>query len=305
MLLAITMTMSEGKLLPEFKVESRHLGTNRVVRVYLPPSYERETRRRYPVLYLHDGQNVFSSAGEYCCFGWGNWELDRTADRLIAEGRMREIIMVAVDNSRSRYKEYRGRLQPDAAAGKARKPATNSLDNARYDAYAKFLVGELKPRIDREFRTLKGAANTGVLGSSMGGIASVALAWDHPKTFGLAASLSGAFQVEKRNFLERTLRARTRAKPFRCYLDSGVMDYTGDDDGRKDTEAVAAELRRLGWKDGKNLLHFTDPRPLTDEELERTSLPRGKWAEARGSQHNEFYWKLRAWRALAFLFPVK
>src|SRR5436309_1681902 len=100
--------MTVGKILPEERIVSRFLGTSRVVRVYLPPSYDVEPQRRYPVLYLHDGQNVFSSAGTNCCFGWGNWALDKTVDELCVARRMREIIMVAVDHSRSRYKEYRG-----------------------------------------------------------------------------------------------------------------------------------------------------------------------------------------------------
>jgi len=305
-LLILSNSMSEGKLLPEQKIQSGHLGGARTARIYLPPSYDSAPKKRYPVLYLHDGQNVFSSAGTNCCFGWGSWELDKTADRLVAEGRMREVIMVAVNNSRSRYKEYRGLLHE--AAGKRTKTAstTNALDNERFAAYAKFLIEELKPWIDREFRTLKSASNTGVLGSSMGGIGSLSLAWEHPKIFGLAASLSGAFQVERTNFLRCVLRPyEGRPKPLRLYLDSGVVDYTGDDDGRRHTDAVVAELRRIGWKDGKNLLHYTDEHPMGDEEMERAALPRHKWHEARASQHNEFYWRVRAWRALEFLFPPK
>jgi hypothetical protein len=64
-------------------------------------------------------------------------------------------------------------------------------------------------------------------------------------------------------------------------------------------------LRRIGWKDGRNLQRYVDLRPLTDAELERTGLRQDKWAEARNSQHNEFYWRLRVWRALVFLFPPK
>ena len=97
---------------------------------------------------------------------------------------MRPIIIVAIDCSASRYREYRGPIAPGA-------------DNRAYESYARFLLQELKPRIDRDYRTLRGPEHTGVLGSSMGGICSVALAWEHPETFGLAASLSGAFQVEK------------------------------------------------------------------------------------------------------------
>ena len=268
-LLLFTTIMSSGKLLPEMKVESRFLEEPRTVRIYLPPTYDRDFSRRFPVLYLHDGQNVFSSAGPDCCFGWGNWDLDRTVDRLCAEGRMREIIIVAVDNSRARYKEYRGRLHAEEppSKGKAKKTApaaTNALDNARFDGYANFLIKELKPRIDREFRTLKTPANTAVLGSSLGGICSLSLAWEFPRVFGRAASLSGSFQIERGNFIEQALRPYDgKPKALRLYLDSGRVDFTGDDDGRKLTSAIAAELRRIGWKDEKNLRHFTDSVPAS------------------------------------------
>jgi enterochelin esterase-like enzyme len=306
LLLMTTTGMSQGRLLKEESVPSRFLDGSRTVRIYLPPSYANAPRRRYPVLYLHDGQNVFSSAGPHSCFGWGSWELDKTADRLIAEGRMREIIMVSVDNTRSRYKEYRGRLQAEGgkAPVRSRKPETNALDNAKFEAYASFLIQELKPRIDREFRTLKTAANTGVMGSSLGGICSLSLAWEWPKVFGCAASLSGSFHIEKRNFLEQVLRRTERPpKSLRIYLDSGTIDFTGDDDDRRYTDAVADELRRLGWKDGRTLERFVEARPYTDQELEKTNLPFDKWPEAQRSQHNEFYWRMRAWRALVFLFP--
>jgi len=307
-LLVLSTFMSEGTLLPARSVESRHLGGARIVRVYLPPSYERAPKRHYPVLYLHDGQNVFSSAGANCCFGWGSWELDKTADRLIAQRRMAEIIMVGVDHNRARFKEYRGLLydRTGRRPSASKSAGSNTVDNSRFEAYAKFLIQELKPAIDREFRTRKMAAQTGVMGSSLGGLCSLALAWENPKVFGLAASFSGSFQVEKRNFLQSVLQSREgRLKPFRVYLDSGTVDSTGDDDDRHDTDAVAAEFRRIGWKDGKSLLHFTDKHPLTEPELERAVLRREKWDEARRSQHNEFYWRQRAWRALEFLFPPK
>lgn len=308
-----------GSLVPEQVVQSEHLGGSRKVRVYLPPSYFTATSRRYPVLYLHDGQNVFSSAGPDSCFGWGSWELDVTADWLIRRGHMREIIMVAVDNSRSRYREYRGRLpgvavpskgtrakKSGARAGAAAGTNAPAVDNSRFDAYALFLTRELKPHIDREYRTLKSAPHTGVLGSSLGGICSLSLGWEYPKIFGRVGCLSGSFQIERQYFLEQVLRPFDgKARAVRIYLDSGTVDYTGDDDGRANTDAVVNELRRIGWKDGRTLRHYTDLHPLSEEELERTSLPRHKWGEARSSQHNEFYWRLRAWRALEFLFPAE
>jgi enterochelin esterase-like enzyme len=280
-----------GSLL-DTNLPSHFLGRNRGVHVYLPPSYPTQPQRHYPVLYLHDGQNVFSSAGTNCAFGWGSWELDRTVNALCRAGKMQEIIMVAVDNSPARFAEYSGRHH--ASGG----PATN----AAFENYEAFLITELKPRIDRNYRTLPGAAHTAVMGSSMGGLCSLALAWDHPEIFGGAASLSGAFMVEQTNFLNDVLKGyHGPPKPFRVHLDSGVVDFTGGDDGSSLTKRVAAELRRIGWTN--DVQRFVDGKPLTSAELEKSGLRRDKWAEAQTSQHNEFYWRLRAWRALTFLFP--
>jgi enterochelin esterase-like enzyme len=140
------------------------------------------------------------------------------------------------------------------------------------------------------------------MGSSMGGICSLVLAWEQPEVFGRAASLSGAFQVERTNFLRNILRPyQGKAKSTRLYLDSGVVDFMGGDDGQELTAAVAGELRRIGW--GKELMHYVAAKPLSLSELEKAGLRRDKWAEAQTSQHNEFYWRLRVWRALTFLFP--
>ncbi|MDX1951898.1 MAG: alpha/beta hydrolase-fold protein [Verrucomicrobiota bacterium] len=263
--------------------------TNRFVRVYLPPSYPAEAKRHYPVLYLHDGQNCFSSAGPHAAFGWGNWELDRTVDRLVSEKKMAEIIMVAVDCSEKRYSEYRGATNASGASG-------------LHKNYTRFLIEELKPHIDRTYRTLKDPANTGVMGSSMGGICSLSLGWEHPEIFGKLASISGAFQVEKRAFINQVLKPYNgTVKPLKIYIDSGKIDHSGGDDGLEETEAAVKELRRIGWGDG-NLFHFIDL-PLTAEALQGYDLNEEKFREAQKSQHNEFYWRLRAWRALTFLFP--
>ena len=238
---------------------------------------------------------MFSNAGPDACFGWGGWNLDQTADVLVAAGQMREVILVAVNNGRFRYQEYRG---PEKAGASKSKTAAGRFEN-----YARFLTRELKPRIDRTFRTRPGPAHTGVMGSSLGGICSLALAWEQTNIFGLAASLSGSFQIEGARFLKTILRKRRAgAKPFRVYLDSGVIDHGGDDDGRELTTQVAAELRRIGWRDGRNLLHHVAASPLTEAELERSGLRRDKWGEARTSQHNEFYWRLRAGARWRFCF---
>jgi predicted alpha/beta superfamily hydrolase len=290
----------------ESAVASRVLDASRYVRIYLPPSYNSSRTRRFPVLYVHDGQNAFTTVGDHVAYGWGNWQLDTTADTLSRAGRIHEIIMVAVDCSADRYLEYRGPSYPytalQLAALKWRPPAPR--DDGAFLRYSRFLMHELKPQIDAQYRTRPDAPNTAMIGSSMGGVCSLALAWLYPKVFGGAASLSGAFQVERRQFLLKVLRRYSnQPKPIRVYLDSGVVDQGGGDDGRKHTSAIAQELRRIGWRDGFDLLHYTDAAPLTETELPSASVPKDKWTEAMTSQHNELYWRRRVWRALEFLFP--
>jgi enterochelin esterase-like enzyme len=290
--LATSGELGNGSLL-DTSLPSRFLGGNRGVHFFLPASYWTHPRRRYPVLYLHDGQNAFSSAGTGAAFGWGSWELDRTVDALCRTGRMHEIIMVAVDNSSARFEEYNGRRRIPG------EPATRTA----FENYEGFLIAELKPRVDRQYRTQPGAAHTAVMGSSMGGLCSLMLAWDHPEIFGSAASLSGAFMVERSSLLEDVLRSyHGPPKPFRVYLDSGVVGSMGGDDGYSLTKQVAAELRRIGWI-ARGLRWFVDRKILTRTELKKSGLRRDKWAEAQASQHNEFYWRRRSWRALTFLFP--
>src|SRR5262245_18140554 len=74
-------TFGQGRF-EKLELDSRFLKTARTARIYLPPSYTQPPNLSYPVLYLHDGQNLFSSAGTNICFGWGNWELDKTTDKL-------------------------------------------------------------------------------------------------------------------------------------------------------------------------------------------------------------------------------
>lgn len=275
----------------EETVPSQILNSARQVHIYLPAAYTAKPDQHFPVLYLHDGQNVFSSAGTNVAFGWGNWELDITADRLVREGKMRPIIMVAIDNLGSkRMTEYSGRHGTES-------------QKSDYDRYSAFLIHELKPYVDRKYRTLPGPAQTGMMGSSLGGLCSAALAWEHSDVVGNAASLSGAFFFDEKHFLESLKNYKGPSRPVKFYLDSGVVDFMGGDDGRMMTAAVAAELRRINGPE--TLLLYVDEHPMTPEQLEKTGLRKDKWKEAQTSQHNEFYWRMRAWRALTLMFPLE
>lgn len=282
--------LSQERLL-KLEVPSKFLSGTRTVRIYLPPSYAQRPGRHYPVLYLHDGQNLFSSAGTNICFGWGNWELDKTVDELSRTRKMQEVILVGIDNSAARYAEY---------CGQHHSPEINT--NTAFENYSLFLMEELKPKVDSEYRTRPEPDNTGIMGSSLGGICSVVMAWDHPEVFSRAATLSGSFQVEGTNFLNKTLRSyQGKPKPICFYLDSGVVDFRGGDDNRNLSAGVVEEFKRIGWSN--KLMYFVDSKPLTLPELAKTGLRQDKWSEAQTNQHNEFYWRLRSWRALTFLFP--
>jgi predicted alpha/beta superfamily hydrolase len=287
-------------------IDSSILGEKRMVRVYTPPSYETKTDKHYPVLYVHDGQNVFSTVGSFVAFGWGSWNLDGTADKLIEQQKMREIIIVTIDCGMNRYTEYRGPAYPyseEEIASMTHKPSAPG-DNTAYENYKKFIIEELKPHIDKTYRTLSDRRHTGLLGSSMGGLCSLVMAWERPDIFGKTACMSGSFQVEEEYFLTEVIkRYRSKPKPIQIYLDSGTVSRIGKDDGYERTEEVAKELRRIGWFYRLNLLHYVDEKPMTMEELNRFDLKPHKKSEALINMHNEFYWRNRVWRPLVFLFP--
>ena len=229
--------------------------------VYLPPSYGSAPERRYPVLYLHDGQNVWSDPTG--CFGHGGWYLDATCDRLIREGALEELILVGVPHGEQRMQEY----------------GTSNLLAARADPYVRYLVERLKPWVDQRYRTRPDAANTGILGSSMGGLHAFTLALTHPDVFGQAACLSPSFWFEDGAGTSSfdLLAARGR-QPVRIYVDSGTAGPTQD--GAPNTRRMRDALRAAGWEDGRELQHH----------------------EAHGAEHNERAWRERAAVPLRFLF---
>src|SRR6266550_8256995 len=143
--------------------QSRILGNRRDVLVYLPPGYRRFSLRRYPVLYLHDGQNVFDAATSFAGVEWG---VDETAQRLIRRKLIEPLIIVAVANTGpDRIHEYAPtRCIIDSKA--KRKKRSRGLARK----YGKFLIQELKPFIDSKYRTKPEAEFTGLGGSSLGGL---------------------------------------------------------------------------------------------------------------------------------------
>lgn len=174
------------------------LGRRRRVWVYLPAGYAKNTARRYPVLYLHDGQNVFDEATSY----GGEWGVDEALDQLRKAGQdVAGTIVVAVDNGDEfRSDEY----IPWVSAALKGQPHQGGQGGA----YVDFLAQTLKPYVDAHYRTRPGAAQTGVAGSSLGGLISVYAALKYPGIFGRVGVFSPAFWV-----CNDSLRAYARQHP--------------------------------------------------------------------------------------------
>lgn len=173
----------------------------RDVIVWLPPSYMTDKRKRYPVLYMQDGQNLFDPSTS---FAGVDWQLDEAADSLIKIKAIKEIIIVGVYNTADRTVEY-----SDTPLGRA---------------YMNFITTKLKPSIDSKFRTLKGKENTAVGGSSMGGLISLMLAWNYSNIFLKAACLSPAFHIENIDYVKVVKGYEGTKKRLRIYVDVGTKD---------------------------------------------------------------------------------
>lgn len=177
-----------GTLLRHEAFASRHVAS-RNVDVWLPPDYEDAPARRYPVLYMHDGQNLFDPASSYGGIEWG---IDETMSRLIDERSVRAAIVVGIWNTPARFQEYmpqKAVAGPTVATGVDGFPPIATPD-LRSDAYLRFLVEELKPFIDSEYRTRPGRNDTAVIGSSMGGLISLYAIAEYPGVYGAAGGVS-------------------------------------------------------------------------------------------------------------------
>ena len=178
----------------------------RDILVYLPPNYESEAQY-YPVLYMHDGQNIFDDLTAYA----GEWGVDETAQSLAARGL--PCIVVGIPNGgEARLDEYGPwydeRLKQHTATGQG----------GRALEYLAFLLGNVKPLVDASFRTSRLRSQTGISGSSMGGLVSLWAALEARETFGFCAALSSSFWLGGK--LEAFVSARV-SPDLRIYLDVG------------------------------------------------------------------------------------
>lgn len=230
-----TASPSVSLLSPAFVMPQ--LGRSRRIWLYLPPGYDRSDRA-YPVLYMHDGQNLFD---KLTGFANQEWEVDDSLDRLVQQGDP-GCIVVAIDNgSQHRINEY--------------SPYPFQADGHEYggegNAYVDFIVQTLKPYIDTTYRTLSDRDHTGIAGSSMGGLISHYAAIKYPEIFGRIGIFSPSYWISERIFADA--RATGHPYPMRIYL------LAGENEGGSmvpKSQAMYDTLREVGFGADELLLRI-------------------------------------------------
>ncbi len=160
----------------------------RNITIWLPDSYQSDASDRYPVIYAHDGQNLFQPGFSY---GGVEWGLDETATQLMGAGELRPAIIVGIWNTDERWQEYAPQKVIERLTGDTSSEwLGDTPPDLKADAYLRFIVEELKPCIDQEYATLPDQENTHIMGSSMGGLISLYAMAEHPDTFSRAAAVS-------------------------------------------------------------------------------------------------------------------
>jgi predicted alpha/beta superfamily hydrolase len=247
---------------------SKIFANRRDVLVYLPRGYRRFSRKRYPVLYLQDGQNVFDAATSFAGVEWG---VDETAQQLIRENLIEPLIIVAIANTgEERVHEYaptRGVIDTSAK----RKKRSRGL--ARQ--YGRFLIEELKPYIDKKYRTKREAEFTGVGGSSLGGLLALTLGLWFPNVFTRLLVMSPSVWWDDQAIV-KMVEKLDKKLPLRIWLDTGTHEP-----GWERARDLCAALVQKGW-------HLFDDLYYTEIE---------------GGDHSEGAWSTRVDPALRFLFP--
>lgn len=261
-----------GHLIMSDPVYSPQLNNSRHLLVWLPNSYDTPEGqdRRYPVLYMHDGQNLFDA---YTSFS-GEWQADETMCRLEDEGY--EAIIVGLPNNERRMHEYSPYAAPNMR-----------VQQGQGDAYVRYITETVKPMIDSTFRTRPERDYTGIAGSSMGGLISLYAYLCYGQTFGFAGVFSPAYWFGNSAIFNTV--EQSHYVPGRLYLDIGTQEGgMGKSRSRGTTnyyvmgvQRLADLLRQRGYRDGETF----------------------KYVEEPGAGHTEAAWAQRLPDALRFMLP--
>ena len=261
-------------LCPEVPHDISSLGVlQRLLFIYLPPAYFTDESRRFPVVYAHDGQNIFSTPEHMGGPCRGGWYLDAKLDHFWREGELPEFILVAVPNSDficigNRTREY----------------CTPEFCDTSTDPYIRYLVEVVKEEVDAKYRTLPDSEHTVTLGASMGGLCAFVLALTRPETFSKAICMSPSFWYADRNneSAYSLVRKADQRPPRKVYIDSG----DGQGDNRYETKMMELLLEKSGWSRGVEFEYFLD------ECADRVDM---------GITHSESVWRERVHKGLKFV----
>lgn len=246
---------------------SNFLEVPRNIMVWLPPGYGIDPAQRYPVLYMHDGQNLVNPAD---AFGGVVWSVDETAQSLILSGQIEPLIIVGIYNSgEKRLDEY----TPVKSRGGRMKGRGGMAD-----AYGRMLIEELKPFIDHEYLTKPEREFTALGGSSLGGLVSLYLGFKRPDVFSRLAVLSPAVWWANNQIIREIALVGERL-PLRIWLDIGRREGSRI---KHQVRALREILLANGWQEDADLAYFEFPE----------------------AEHNEAAWAQRFGEVLKFLFPV-
>jgi len=256
--------VSPPHLIKHERFRSRLLRNQRDLMVYLPPGYDSQPQRSFPVLYLHDGQNLFDGATSF--IPGMDWHVGQTADQCVLEGRVEPLVIVGIYNAgKQRLGEYTPTRAPKVGGGRAGR-------------YAKFLLDEVRPFVRSNYRVKQDAESTGIGGSSLGGLVSLYVGLSHPDLFGKIAALSPSLWWNERVMLRFAAAAPVQPLPH-IWLDIGTREGPRI---VEDVERFRDVLIRKGWLLEHNL-HYQ---------------------RVEGAEHNEAAWAQRVGPFLQFLFPA-
>lgn len=256
-----------GNLLTIEAFASRALQCSRRVRILLPQGYQATAPRRYPVLYVHDGQNLFADSES---FSGQAWQLDRVLGDLISSGQIEPLILVAIDHADS------SRLAEFAHQDRIH---DGQIIRARGSRYEEFLAAELKPRIDRLFLTRPEPGANALMGSSMGGLVSLNIGLRRSNQFGAVAALSPSCWWNP-DRLKADLRQYHHALAgLKIWFDIGGREGRYGDE----VEKMAADIAQLKENDEEMFRYYLDP----------------------AADHSESAWRDRVHLPLKFLFGKK
>jgi len=225
--------------------------------VWLPPSYDSLSDKYYPVLYMQDGQNVFDPSTSSLGI---DWQIDEAADSLIKTKSIQEIIVVGIYNSPMRGIEY---------------------NYTKFGhTYLNFIIEELKPFIDKTYRTLPDKKNTAVGGSSSGGLISFILAWEYSDVFSKAACFSPAFKIHKIDYVAPVRSYSGAKKEIKLFIYNGGVGL--EEELQPGINEMIYVLEDKGLVENKDLL----------------------FVQENFAEHSESAWAKNVYRFLEFFFPV-